>query len=83
MFNDTDEQKSQFLVQVRNWDKADCIDFLSHVRDRYNLAPNINLSTEEVMVNMDLQKLKGLVVTLVQSCTDLDQIRSYSLKGWY
>lgn len=77
IFNDQEEAKSKYLVQVRHWDKNQCIDFLSQIRSRYNLAPNIQLSTAEVLNQLSLVELKTQVIQLVQSCEDISQLASY------
>ncbi len=75
-FNEIENQKTKLLVAVRNWDKKTCIDFLSNIRDRYNLAPNLN-NPQELLYNMDISKLKSMIVGLVQSCDDLSQLESF------
>lgn len=77
IFNDQEEAKSQYLVQVRHWDKSQCVDFLSKVRTRYNLASNIQTSTSQVLSQLSLVELKTLVIQLVQSCENISQLETY------
>lgn len=76
-FNEKEEVKSKYLVQVRHWGTEQCISFLSNIRQRYHLASQIQIPSHEVLGHLSLVELKTWVIKMVQSCEDISQLDSY------
>lgn len=79
-FDSEEEAKSKYLVKVRTWTKPECISFLSGLRTKFNLAPNVKFPAEQLLEMMTIEELKTLIVKIVQSCESVSQLETYELK---